>query len=135
MKHKQLISLTISITISIQMIQQETLPFPWCYPQFLPLYLYFSSQTDFSTLSLFSLFLDPLPFASLPSFIASVLVLITIAVLLLARVSVIFFFTLSVSSPPYCGILTFGSCMYCSSYLMCIQCSRGQVRITSLMWM
>ena len=133
MKYKQLISLTISITISIQMIQQETLPFSWCYPQFLPLYLYFSSQTNFSTLSLFSLFLDPLPFASLPSFIASVLVLITIAILLPTRVSGIFFFSLSISSPPYLGILTFGSCVYFSGYLICIQCGRGQIRIPSLM--
>ena len=54
-----------------------------------------------SSLFLFPSFFDPLFLASLPPFIGTSLTLISTTVLLPTKLSKIFFFTLSVSSPPW----------------------------------
>ena len=66
---------------------------------FLTLTLFFFSDRFFYSFS------DPPTFCPLSTFIVSVFVLITTAVLFLFRVSRIFFLTLSVSSPSYLRIL------------------------------
>ena len=99
-KFKQLISLNSNITISTQVLQYITLTFPRCYiysfSLSLSLSLIFLLYFPFS----FSFFNPPPPFASPLPFIASILALIIIAVMLLAKVSGIFSLTLLNSSSP-----------------------------------
>ena len=88
-----MISLITCISISTQILQQEILSFPQCYTHFL--YIFLSDCCPFTFYPK-----SPLSFVSLPSFIVPFLALIFTAVLLPAKFSKIFSFTLLISSPP-----------------------------------